>query len=151
MSSVSDRALVVLTVLLMLGCNEHRRETLAADAAQPAISNPVGPVPGPHEAAPLPANPYANDPVALMQGHRLFVHYNCSGCHGDHAGGGMGPSLRDGAWRYGGTAPDIFTSIAQGRQGMPSWGTKLPEQQIWQLTAYIQSLRTPMEPEPPTP
>jgi hypothetical protein len=35
---------------------------------------------------------------------------------------------------------------------MPAWGALLPEQTIWQLTAYIESLRTPAEPSaPPSP
>jgi hypothetical protein len=32
---------------------------------------------------------------------------------------------------------------------MPSWGTKIPEQQIWELVAYIKSMGTPEEPDPP--
>jgi cytochrome c oxidase cbb3-type subunit 3 len=98
----------------------------------------------------LTTNPYAGNPVALMEGRHLFVRYNCSGCHGGHAGGGMGPSLRDAVWRYGGDDAHVFASIAEGRgQGMPSWGGKIPSQQIWELVAYIKSLRTPDEPEAP--
>ena len=95
-------------------------------------------------------NPYATDAVALQDGRRLFDWYNCSGCHGGHAGGGMGPSLRDETWIYGNRDDQIFDSIAQGRsKGMPAWGTKIPEDQIWQLVAYIKSMRTPEEPDPP--
>jgi cytochrome c oxidase cbb3-type subunit 3 len=62
----------------------------------------------------------------------------------------MGPSLRDTLWYYGGDDPSIFASITEGRQhGMPAWGSKLPRDQIWKLVAYIQSLRTPNEPDPP--
>jgi len=87
---------------------------------------------------------------ALQSGRKLFVAFNCSGCHGGHAGGGMGPSLRDEDWIHGNTAGDIFNSISQGRaHGMPSWGTMLPPQYIWQLVGYIQSMRTPQEPDPP--
>jgi cytochrome c oxidase cbb3-type subunit 3 len=32
---------------------------------------------------------------------------------------------------------------------MPAWGTKLTEDQVWKLVAYIKSLRTPAEPNPP--
>ena len=40
--------------------------------------------------------------------------------------------------------------ISQGRaHGMPAWGTLLPPQYIWQLVGYIQSMRTPQEPDPP--
>ncbi len=112
-------------------------------------NQPVGPVPGIGDIAPV-ANPLGNDRTVLEEGRKLFVQYNCAGCHGGRAGGGMGPSLRDSAWRYGSSPDRIFNSIAQGRgQGMPSWGSRVPEQQIWLITAYVSSLRTPEEPEAP--
>jgi cytochrome c oxidase cbb3-type subunit 3 len=99
---------------------------------------------------PVVTNPYAGDAAALAEGRRLFVWFNCAGCHGDHAGGGMGPSLRDSTWIYGNGDRHVFASIAEGRaNGMPAWGTKLPREQIWKLVAYIRSLRTPDEPSPP--
>lgn len=62
----------------------------------------------------------------------------------------MGPSLRDPVWLYGDRDDQIFDSIAEGRgQGMPSWGSKIPEDQIWKLVAYIKSMRTAQEPEAP--
>ncbi|MBC7735233.1 MAG: c-type cytochrome [Bacteriovorax sp.] len=86
-------------------------------------------------------NPYANDAQATQQGHELFVKMNCAGCHGYGAKGGMGPSLTDGYWRYGGVPVSIFNSIYQGRpQGMPAWNPALPPQDIWKIVAYIQSL-----------
>jgi cytochrome c oxidase cbb3-type subunit 3 len=111
---------------------------------------PVGPIPGPPRARKAMANPYRNDADALRDGRHLFVSFNCSGCHGDHAGGGMGPSLRDEDWIYGSEAADIFDSISEGRaHGMPAWGSMLPPQYVWQLVTYIQSLRTPQEPDKP--
>jgi cytochrome c oxidase cbb3-type subunit 3 len=99
---------------------------------------------------PVAANPYADDRTVLPEGRRLFVWYNCAGCHGDHAGGGMGPSLRDSTWIYGGRDADVFASISDGRtKGMPAWGTKLPPDQIWKIVTYIKSMRTPDEPDPP--
>ena len=90
------------------------------------------------------------DPVALQDGRRLFDWYNCSGCHGGHAGGGTGPSLRDPDWLYGNRPDQIYNSISRGRsKGMPAWGTKIPEQQIWELVTYIKSMGTPQEPDPP--
>lgn len=131
------------------GC-ERQRVPAAPVAARPAVYEPVGPVPGPGLSGPGPANPYASLPAALQQGRQNFVWFNCAGCHGDHGGGGMGPSLRDEDWIYGSSDADIFDSIAEGRaHGMPSWGTRLPQETIWQLTAYIRSLRTEREPEPP--
>ena len=64
---------------------------------------------------------------------------------------GMAPSLRDEDWLYGQADAQIFNSINEGRaHGMPSWNTKLTEDQTWRLVAYIKSLRTRNEPEPPS-
>lgn len=117
---------------------------------QAITENPVGPIPGGYDNVPYATNPLAGNAVALQAGRRLFDWYNCSGCHGGHGGGGMGPSLRDPVWLYGDHDGQIFDSIAHGRsQGMPAWGAKIPPEQIWQLVAYIKSLGTPQEPDPP--
>jgi cytochrome c oxidase cbb3-type subunit 3 len=124
----------------------------APQGALPAVTQGtvIGPQPGPDRALPSVANPFGPEESVLTEGRRLFVWFNCYGCHGGRAGGGMGPSLRDPAWLYGSSDQDIFNSIAEGRQhGMPAWGTKLPADQLWKITAYIQSLGTPMEPDAP--
>jgi cytochrome c oxidase cbb3-type subunit III len=119
-------------------------------SAPPPVRIPIGPIPGPVENIAMATNPFAGDRGAVGQGRRLFVSFNCAGCHGDHAGGGMGPSLRDEDWIYGSADAQIFGSIAEGRaHGMPSWYSKLTEDQIWRLVAYIKTLRTSNEPEPP--
>jgi len=141
--------LTIAIAAIISGACSQPVESAAAGAA-PAINTPVGPVPGPGLDLKLPVNPYETDPVALTEGRKLFVWYNCAGCHGGHAGGGMGPSLRDVDWIYGNSDAHIFDSIAHGRaHGMPAWGTKLPEEQIWKLAAYVKSLRSEREPEPP--
>jgi cytochrome c oxidase cbb3-type subunit 3 len=138
-----------LAALAAVGCSRQPASVAAANGATP-VNIPVGPVPGVETQPPLPSNPLGQNPVALAQGRTLFVQYNCSGCHGGHAGGGMGPSLRDPVWIYGGDDAHVFASIAEGRaNGMPAWGTKIPQEEIWQLVAYIKSMRTPQEPEPP--
>lgn len=115
-----------------------------------AASTPVGPIPGSPQLAHYLPSPLASDPVALQDGRRLFDWYNCSGCHGGHAGGGMGPSLRDEVWIYGSRDDQIYSTIVQGRaNGMPAWGSKIPQEQIWELVAYIKSMRTPQERDPP--
>lgn len=134
--------------LLTVGC--HSEPNSAATGGEAPLPTNVGPVPGPIHLTHFRTNPYAGDPVALQDGRRLFNWYNCSGCHGGHAGGGMGPSLRDNVWLYGDRDDQIFDTIAEGRSnGMPAWGSKIPEDQIWQLVAYIKSMRTPQEPDPP--
>jgi cytochrome c oxidase cbb3-type subunit 3 len=98
-------------------------------------------------------NPYTDDPKAIAAGRQLFTGFNCAGCHSGYAGGGMGPSLRDSLWNYGGEDTQIFSSIAEGRpNGMPAWAGRLPNDQIWRLVAYIKTLSTTREPvKPPTP
>ena len=98
-------------------------------------------------------NPYTGDPQAIMVGRQLFAGYNCAGCHSAYAGGGMGPNLRDTVWIYGGSDAQLFSTIAEGRpNGMPAWGSKVAEDQIWQIIAYLRTLGTNSEPvKPPTP
>lgn len=139
-------ALAIAVLAAVTAC----RKDPPAPASGAPVMTPVGPVPGPGEESAAGANPYGDDREAIEQGRILFERFNCAGCHGDHAGGGMGPSLRDVVWRYGDSDAHIYDSIAEGRsQGMPAWGTRLPDQQIWELTAYVKSLRTPMEPDKP--
>lgn len=163
MSSRSDRAgrhariviagsaaLVALGSVALASCNGSGSGGDVAGGAQPASTFYIGPQPGPDRALPVAVNPYHGDRTVLAEGRRLFNWYNCSGCHGDHAGGGMGPSLRDSSWYYGGDEASIFASITEGRQhGMPAWGSKLPRDQIWKIVTYIKSLRTPDEPDAP--
>jgi cytochrome c oxidase cbb3-type subunit 3 len=138
----------VLALLLAAACRRGEPRTVA-EAAAPPRGYPVGPIPGTAKPPPV-ANPFADDASALMEGRRLFVQFNCAGCHGGHAGGGMGPSLRDPDWLYGSSDEAIYDSIAHGRaHGMPAWGTRLPSDMIWKLAAYVKSMRTPREPEPP--
>lgn len=144
-------ALFAISGLLWLGsgCTGQPVQA-AAEGSLPGVKIPVGPVPGPPVSLHLPTNPYEGNPVALQEGRRLFIWYNCYGCHGGHGGGGMGPSLRDQSWIYGSTDADIFNSIAQGRgKGMPAWGSRIPEDQIWKIVAYIKSLNTSREADPP--
>jgi len=118
----------------------------------------VGPIPGPATEAVASlrvgelsaSNPYFNDRTAAAEGRQLFVRFNCSGCHGGRAGGGMGPSLRDVDWIYGKRDAQVYSSIAEGRaHGMPSWQPRLTADQIWKLVTYIKALRTSHEPQPP--
>jgi cytochrome c oxidase cbb3-type subunit 3 len=93
--------------------------------------------------------PPAPDPIgkkfegnkqAIAEGKQLFSQMNCSGCH-FNGGGGIGPALMSGHWRYGGQIEQIYTSIAQGRpNGMPSWQATLNPTLIWDLAAYVKTL-----------
>jgi cytochrome c oxidase cbb3-type subunit III len=152
---VSIRQLSIYVAAIALTASaaacQHTPGDIAASSAPPPVPTPVGPLPGLAGNPGRRVNPYHADVAAMTEGRDLFVRMNCSGCHGGRAGGGMGPSLRDVDWLYGSTDAQIFASIAEGRaHGMPSWGTYLPEDQIWKLVAYVKSLRTPDEPHPPS-
>jgi cytochrome c oxidase cbb3-type subunit 3 len=71
---------------------------------------------------------------------RFFSAFNCDGCHAANGGGGMGRSLSNSVFIYGGKPETIYMTIVQGRVGMPAWGTVLPENVIWDLVAYIKSI-----------
>jgi cytochrome c oxidase cbb3-type subunit 3 len=149
-------ASIVSIVCTMPACGRTPPSGGSSAAPSPMLTA-VGPVPG---AAGDPAgrassaegagNPYAQDRTAAVEGRQLFIRFNCSGCHGGRAGGGMAPSLRDVDWLYGSRDAQLFSSIAEGRaHGMPSWQPQLTPDHIWKLVAYIKALRTRNEPNPP--
>ena len=86
---------------------------------------------------------FEGNKLAIADGEQLFNQMNCTGCH-FNGGGGMGPALMSGHWRYGGRIEQIYESIAQGRpNGMPSWQFVLGPTQIWDMAAYAKSLSMP--------
>lgn len=123
----------------------------AGEARCPAIANTrdpfwrrsapkPAPTGGPVEPQPVVTNPYNGSSYDIAQRQRLYNWYNCSGCH-SQGGGGIGPPLIKKAWIYGGEPENLFDTIVKGRpNGMPSWGGRIPEYQIWQIIAYIRSL-----------
>jgi cytochrome c oxidase cbb3-type subunit III len=116
-------------------------------------SRPIDKIPGataqrdaltPFHAGPpsrvTPISPFQTNAWGMAEGKRLFTFYNCAGCHAN-GGGGMGPALMDDKWIYGSHPAAIFASIVEGRpNGMPSWRNKVPDAQVWQLVAYVQSM-----------
>ena len=87
-------------------------------------------------------NPFDRDPQATTVGSQLYHSYNCIDCHGMDGSGAMGPSLADGRWRFGGSPSQVFESIYQGRpQGMPAWGGRISDSDVWRLVAYVRSLQ----------
>ena len=86
-------------------------------------------------------NPYEGNAARIAEGAKLFISYNCMDCHGADGSGAMGPSFQDGRWHFGGSSGSVFQSIYEGRpDGMPSWGGRIADEQIWRLVAYVRSL-----------
>lgn len=139
-------AVIVLcaSLLALAACKREERElrvepaeraTFAAARESPIV--PGGSVPITVKVK----NPYEGDAFAIAEGEKLFSSYNCATCHGGHGGGGMGPPLTSKNLTYGSEPDNIFDTILKGRpKGMPAWGGRLPEYQIWQLVAYVRSL-----------
>ena len=146
MSSHFRASLVVIgAVALALGaCDREERHSRSKPLGEtvPAGESPDTIYPGSGTPPPLDARAklFDNNANAIAQGQQLYNQMNCVGCH-SHGGGGMGPPLMDDEWRYGGRIDQIAATIAEGRpNGMPAWGGKLTNDQIWQLAAYVRTL-----------
>jgi cytochrome c oxidase cbb3-type subunit 3 len=133
-TTIATLSALACAALLLTACEREKRPTQAPPAASGTSSHSY--------AARVPSkNRYEENAYAVSQGQTWFKAYNCAGCHSGGGGGGMGPPLMDAKWRYGSEPENIFQSIAQGRpNGMPAFGEHVPEDQIWQLVAYVRSL-----------
>jgi Cytochrome c, mono- and diheme variants len=132
----------VASLLLLLSCEreERRYRELPPATARENTKRLVSLVPGPYTPDIAVRSPYQGNAFGVSEGKRLFNWYNCKGCH-SNGGGGMGPPLMDEQWIYGSDPENIFATIMEGRpNGMPSFRGKIPEYQVWQLVAYVQSL-----------
>jgi cytochrome c oxidase cbb3-type subunit III len=142
-----------LFLVLIIGCQqEHRQLRVEPEqravfvAAREGEIQAGGPVP-----EVVVKNPYEGNADAIAEGERLFMWYNCAVCHGTHGGGGMGLNLLAPALTYGDAPDNLFDTISKGRNnGMPSWGGRIPTNQIWQIVTFIRSLRG-LEPKTVTP
>lgn len=83
----------------------------------------------------------SKDETALKIGERLYASY-CTTCHGSDARGARGyPNLRDDDWLFGGEPENIKVSIMKGRKAfMPAWETVLSENDIFDVTSYVEQL-----------
>lgn len=113
---------------LAMGACEVEKRDLGPSAP---LSPPTGP-------ADQRARLYASNRFEQSEGGRLFRWMGCGGCHTDPAPGAL--NLADEAWRHGGQMSDIYRSIAKGAPGMPSYETRIPSQQIWQIAGYVHGL-----------
>ena len=153
MSSRYLRVAGVFFSLLGVACQREKRDlrpaptrlAMVGPAARESLLQPGGP-----QETLTPVNPAEGNGYAISEGQRLFNAYNCSGCH-SHGGGGIGPPLIKDVWIYGNEPANLFDTIVKGRpNGMPSWGGRLPEYEIWQIVTYIRSLNN-LEPKSVTP
>jgi cytochrome c oxidase cbb3-type subunit 3 len=135
---VAAAVLASAGALALAGCWRERRELQQPPAATPP-PRPVS-ITEQQQRALTGGHRYENNAWGISEGGRLYEWFNCTGCHG-YGGGGSGPALMDDHWLYGSDPASIYTSISEGRpNGMPSFGSQLRPEQVWQLTAYVRSL-----------
>lgn len=141
-----------VAIMLATGCRREARNLRPApasvavfgDAAVESTLQPGGVIPA------TVLNPSHGNAYDISEGQRLYDWYNCSGCH-LNGGGGIGPPLIKTNWTYGGEPANLFDTIVKGRpNGMPTWGGRIPEYQIWQIVAYVRSMNN-QQPQSATP
>jgi len=89
------------------------------------------------------ANPYIGKAHEIAEGKKLYAK-NCSMCHGegvDDDGGSMGVPLR-GLSGYMSDAEQLQV-VTKGRpdSGMPAFGGSLGTERIWEVLAYVNSVK----------
>jgi mono/diheme cytochrome c family protein len=80
---------------------------------------------------------------SIGEGRRAFLEFNCAGCHGNSAGGGMGPNI------VGAEQGDVQESVLQGdakEGGMPSFKGCATTTDVKNIAAYLRAIGTQNEP-----
>jgi cytochrome c oxidase cbb3-type subunit 3 len=134
--------LLLLGALAITGCEREARRfaTPRTGAALPDSIRQSELRPGVPSPPVQLVNDYEQNAPALAEGQRLYRWYNCNGCHAN-GGGGQGPALMDATWLYGSEPANIYASIVEGRpNGMPAFGGRIPESQVWKIAAYVRSM-----------
>ncbi|HWQ39979.1 MAG TPA: c-type cytochrome [Burkholderiales bacterium] len=89
-------------------------------------------------------NPFEGDEQRVEEGRSLFNQY-CSHCHAPNAQ--TGERVRDVRRmkiRYGERMTEVFwKTVQEGRvdRGMPAWQGALPEETLWSIYTFIQSVQ----------
>jgi cytochrome c oxidase cbb3-type subunit 3 len=147
--------LVVLAGLPLAACERedraYRPRNVANETEMKISLVPLSPGPsGPVEEKNEKNKEFEQNAYHLNQGKKLYGWFNCNGCHAN-GGGGSGPPLMDDKWIYGASIENIVATIREGRpNGMPSFRGKIPDDQIWQIAAYVRSMsgNVPMDAAP---
>jgi cytochrome c oxidase cbb3-type subunit III len=136
---------LALVSLFLAGCEREQRELRLdppiAEALDHVLAMPSGIGGAPPQIYSALDKPYISNAYNLSQGKRLYAWFGCPDCHGRDGVGGAGPPLVDGWWQYGPDVVSIYLSIRDGRPGgMPAFRASLNNEQLWQLTGYVQTL-----------
>jgi len=92
------------------------------------------------------------DPARVEQGGEIYQ-ANCAQCHGKLGEGGVGPNLTDDYWLHPHDFTGIVKSVKYGypAQGMVPWQGTLSEDNILNVSAYVQTLHGTNPPNPKVP
>jgi cytochrome c oxidase cbb3-type subunit III len=137
--------LALACALLAAGCEREERafrpDPAAQDTPQQVALSPLSPgAQPPQQSVPRDGGTYERNAYHVSQGKTLYTRFNCNGCHAN-GGGGMGPALMDDKWIYGDRIESIVATIQDGRpNGMPSFRGRIPDDQVWQIAAYVRSM-----------
>ncbi|MDB5596385.1 MAG: cytochrome c class [Hyphomicrobiales bacterium] len=142
---IGARALLAALALTLLGCNREARDTRSDPGMDEARSTIALTTISPMDGKPLTlesqkGRDYSSNAFHINQGKQYYKWFNCNGCHAN-GGGDSGPALMDDVWIYGGSMENIVATIREGRpNGMPSFRGKIPDDQIWEIAAYVRSM-----------
>lgn len=94
-----------------------------------------------------PGAQYMKNTAAIAEGKTLFLTV-CSGCHGPNGEGGRGPSLIEARNIRRAANTDLFDWIQKGIPGTDMPPAPLPDENIWQLAAFVRNLSAPAYEQP---
>lgn len=115
-----------LCLLSLTACSDPAQDVSSAAAAPPLPTTIVA------AAAASEFPTYIDASSEVIEGARLFGYKRCAECHSD-AGIMLGAGN--------GNIDTIATAIRDGRPGgMPAYGGKLTDAQIWQIAAFVKAL-----------
>ena len=87
-------------------------------------------------------HPAIGNPQAIEAGRKQYQS-GCAACHGPGGQGGRGPNLRERVMWHTLDEEGTFKVIQKGVPGTEMPPSNLPEDQLWQLVAFVRSLTAP--------
>ena len=107
-----------------------------------ALSNPAANAATAKSHAPRPSVVMSGNLGPVGEGRRNFLKWNCYGCHGMNAAGGIGPNIQTKG------SPEVREAMRNGRPGgMPSFVQIAGVADMDNVAAYLASIGTPGEPK----
>lgn len=88
-------------------------------------------------------NPYTSE--ADVEAGRAAFASRCVTCHGADGRGDRGPDLTREVYRHGNSDRAIFMNILSGIPGTGMPSVRLSDKEMWQIVAFVRSLRQPAE------